>query len=173
MGEYADLAIHHVVDEILDMELLDPDPCDPDPCDPRDLLANWFSLQSTTRVHDTFLALGQDMSGMLSRSEFSETSNRTMSPLFIQGLGQGVQRQAGGRGAVDDACHAPLLPAVRRICSWEVQPVQYAALDAGEPHCSQQGVQVLLPEQRCQQLSQALQDAAAAHIQLSQISQLM
>ncbi|KAL6750727.1 hypothetical protein V8C86DRAFT_3030734 [Haematococcus lacustris] len=81
---------------------------EPDPCDPRDLLANWFSLQavtmlaaalmsttmvlvmvgvvvvSTTRVHDTFLALDQDMNGMLSRSEFSEISNRTMSPLFIQ-----------------------------------------------------------------------------------------
>ncbi|GFH12694.1 predicted protein [Haematococcus lacustris] len=36
---------------------------------------------SATRVHDTFLALDLDMNGMLSRSEFSEISNRTMSPL--------------------------------------------------------------------------------------------
>ncbi|KAJ9518285.1 hypothetical protein QJQ45_010244 [Haematococcus lacustris] len=54
---------------------------------------------SATRVHDTFLALDLDMNGMLSRSEFSEISNRTMSPLFIQltplpGLGNAYDHDA-------------------------------------------------------------------------------
>lgn len=40
--------------------------------------------QSTRRVHNTFLALDEDMNGMLARSEFSQISNGTMSPLFIQ-----------------------------------------------------------------------------------------
>lgn len=40
--------------------------------------------QSTRRVHNTFLALDEDMNSMLSRSEFSQISNGTMSSLFIQ-----------------------------------------------------------------------------------------
>jgi serine/threonine-protein phosphatase 2A regulatory subunit B'' len=50
------------------------------------LLIHWLSLwpQSTRRVHNTFLALDEDMNGMLSRSEFAQISNGTMSPLFIQ-----------------------------------------------------------------------------------------
>ncbi|KAJ9519895.1 hypothetical protein QJQ45_014622, partial [Haematococcus lacustris] len=81
-GKNGSVKIKELLTSPLMKELLDLR--EPDPCDPRDLLANWFSLQSTTRVHDTFLALDQDMNGMLSRSEFSEISNRTMSPLFIQ-----------------------------------------------------------------------------------------
>lgn len=40
--------------------------------------------QSTRRVHNTFTALDEDMNGLLSRSEFGQISNGTMSPLFIQ-----------------------------------------------------------------------------------------
>eukprot|EP00798_Chlamydomonas_sp_ICE-L_P016976 gene16976-23247_t len=47
------------------------------------LLSNWFSVQSSRRVHSTFQALDEDMNGMLTRSEFSSISNGTMSPLFI------------------------------------------------------------------------------------------
>lgn len=39
--------------------------------------------QSTQRVYKTFLALDEDMNGLLSRTEFSAISNGTMSPLFI------------------------------------------------------------------------------------------
>ncbi|KAG2425387.1 hypothetical protein HXX76_013801 [Chlamydomonas incerta] len=47
------------------------------------LISNWFSFQSTQRVYKTFLALDEDMNGLLSRAEFSAISNGTMSPLFI------------------------------------------------------------------------------------------
>ncbi|GIL55563.1 hypothetical protein Vafri_11019 [Volvox africanus] len=47
------------------------------------LISNWFSIQSTQRVYKTFLALDEDMNGLLSRIEFTAISNGTMSPLFI------------------------------------------------------------------------------------------
>jgi len=41
-------------------------------------------LQSTRRVHNTFLALDEDMNSMLSISEFSQISSGTMSSLFFK-----------------------------------------------------------------------------------------
>jgi len=70
-----DLVTSHVLHEL--HELKSPSALD------AQLISNWFSLQSTKRVHHTFQALGGDMRGKLSRSEFSQISSGTMSPLFI------------------------------------------------------------------------------------------
>ncbi|KIY93993.1 Serine/threonine-protein phosphatase 2Aregulatory subunit B'' subunit gamma [Monoraphidium neglectum] len=51
--------------------------------DDRDLSSNWFSLQSTQRVYNTFSLWDADSSGSLSRAEFSRISQGTMSELFI------------------------------------------------------------------------------------------
>lgn len=40
--------------------------------------------QSTRRVFNTFVALDEDHNGLLSRREFSQISNGSMSSLFIQ-----------------------------------------------------------------------------------------
>jgi hypothetical protein len=42
------------------------------------------TLQSAKRVYNTFMALDEDGNGLLSRAEFSQISNGSMSPLFIQ-----------------------------------------------------------------------------------------
>jgi Ca2+-binding EF-hand superfamily protein len=48
------------------------------------LLGSWFSLQSTMRVHNTFLRLDEYCNGSLSLSEFSQISGSTMSMLFLK-----------------------------------------------------------------------------------------
>lgn len=48
------------------------------------LLGSWFSLQSTMRVHNTFLRLDEFYNGSLSLSEFSQISGSTMSLLFLE-----------------------------------------------------------------------------------------
>ena len=48
------------------------------------LLGSWFSLQSTQRVHNTFLRLDEFYHGSLSISEFSQISGSTMSTLFLR-----------------------------------------------------------------------------------------
>lgn len=70
-----DLLNSHVMHEL--MELNTPGMLE------SELLSNWFSFQSTRRVQGTFLALDEDMNNLLSRQEFSQISNGTMSPLFI------------------------------------------------------------------------------------------
>lgn len=49
-------------------------------------------MQSTQRVYKTFLALDEDMNGLLSMEEFGAISNGTMSPFFISERGA----RAGG-----------------------------------------------------------------------------
>mmetsp|Transcript_5397 Transcript_5397/g.14556 ORF Transcript_5397/g.14556 Transcript_5397/m.14556 type:complete len:474 (+) Transcript_5397:65-1486(+) len=84
-----DLLVSPLLQEL--MELKNPVLLD---AQPTVLMSNWFSLQSTRRVHNTFLALDEDMNSMLSRSEFSQISNGTMSSLFIQRIfEQHVMRQ--------------------------------------------------------------------------------
>lgn len=89
-----ELANSHVLHEM--MELRSPGQ------DEGSLLSNWFSLQSSRRVYNTFCALDEDANGQLSRREFAQISNGTMSALFIDRIFEEHvlrKRPGGGGGA--------------------------------------------------------------------------
>ncbi|KAG1658634.1 hypothetical protein FOA52_007568 [Chlamydomonas sp. UWO 241] len=69
------------------------------------MLGTWFSLQSTMRVHNTFMRLDETSRGVLNIAEFSQISGNTMSPLFLERIFEEhvVTRrgQAGTRDMMD------------------------------------------------------------------------
>mmetsp|Transcript_7778 Transcript_7778/g.15185 ORF Transcript_7778/g.15185 Transcript_7778/m.15185 type:complete len:456 (-) Transcript_7778:150-1517(-) len=76
MVKIKDLEGSFVLQELLDLKYLSPYD--------DNLVSNWFSLQSTQRLYNTFLTYDDDRNGLLSRTEFGGVGNYTMSQFLIQ-----------------------------------------------------------------------------------------
>lgn len=55
---------------------------------PRYAESNWFALPFVTRIHSEYLQLDYDGNGLLSKSEFREVNNYSLSEIYVDRLFQ-------------------------------------------------------------------------------------